>query len=403
MLEPGEDGDFVRWALAVSETAAFHGLPFLAYAVLGRRLRWSHKLLPILAVATLVVCDASYPLALRLGRLAVSVYGYFVPLVAGLFALRHQLVRVGRLPSLVGLWMACIWLSGSDYGSGHPMAVVVGWEVFLSTYSLIRRDGEHTAQRTLAQWMFFVFVNPTVVVAESGKPQSCRNVPSTILRLLGGLAVWSIQGVLLRWLLGDLARPGHMSATVRDDPAGLASAYPLAYVAYVLGHAGLASFRIGMMNLIGYHVPPCYRNPLIATCPADFWRRWNIWTRAWAERYLFLPLGRWLRKSFGLASPKHCVVGALLLSFLAMGVLHDATRYAMQPSGQQLSGRGVFLFGACGLWIVVWRGCHDWIRRSAMPLYQRAAAYPRGVSILAMGTVVYSHCILHAASFLLES
>jgi alginate O-acetyltransferase complex protein AlgI len=55
--------------------------------------------------------------------------------------------------------------------------------------------------------------------------------------------------------------------------------------------AGYSLIALGMSRLLGYRLPPNFRQPMFASSLQDFWRRWNVTLSRWLRDYLYLPLG----------------------------------------------------------------------------------------------------------------
>jgi D-alanyl-lipoteichoic acid acyltransferase DltB (MBOAT superfamily) len=128
---------------------------------------------------------------------------------------------------------------------------------------------------------------------------------------------------------------------------------------FYLGHSGLASVQIGLMHLCGWRVPERYNRPFLATSPADFWRRWNVYVTNWARRYVFRPLAFWLGgRRVGLSQRKAIVV-AVVLTFGIVGALHVLSHQAAAFAGEtgQIAPSQVMLaFLGFGLLFVIWEG-----------------------------------------------
>ena len=55
--------------------------------------------------------------------------------------------------------------------------------------------------------------------------------------------------------------------------------------------SGYTDMAIGMAKLLGFHFPPNFRRPYLATSITEFWRRWHISLSTWLRDYLYIPLG----------------------------------------------------------------------------------------------------------------
>jgi hypothetical protein len=74
---------------------------------------------------------------------------------------------------------------------------------------------------------------------------------------------------------------------------------------------------LGMARLLGYRLPPNFRQPMFATSLQDFWRRWHITLSRWLRDYLYKPLG-------GSRVGHWRMLGNLLVTMLLGGLWHGA-------------------------------------------------------------------------------
>ena len=69
----------------------------------------------------------------------------------------------------------------------------------------------------------------------------------------------------------------------------------LAAVSYTLqlyfDFAGYSLMAIGLARMIGFHFPPNFDNPYLATSIQDFWQRWHLTLSRFLRDYLYIPLG----------------------------------------------------------------------------------------------------------------
>ena len=142
-------------------------------------------------------------------------------------------------------------------------------------------------------------------------------------------------GIIQKWLMGEgvvrlylngwngsmLAEQGNTldSLTLWSVLAGL-------FVQLYCDFAGYSNIAIGVSALFGFDIADNFRSPLLATNPADFWKRWHISLSGWCQEYVYLPV-------LGLTrNPYLGIVG----TFLVMGLWHSVSWH----------------------W-VLWGGCHS--------------------------------------------
>jgi hypothetical protein len=164
------------------------------------------------------------------------------------------------------------------------------------------------------------------------------------------------------------------------------------FVAQYAMHSGLASVQIGMLRQAGYELPERYDKPFLARNPVDFWRRWNKYIGAWVERYLFVPAAIQLghvrigRVRMGMAAQAI----AIMLSFVAMGAMHDAFDFA---ESRVIHARGTGLLAIGGAMALAWvmferSGLSRW---TASRLGDASARWlvPLAGRVVAIGTVMF--------------
>jgi citrate synthase len=80
---------------------------------------------------------------------------------------------------------------------------------------------------------------------------------------------------------------------------------------------------------IGHTLPERYARPILASGPADFWRRWNTYMGQWLMRYVFSPLSLRLGASVRSRRARAATAGVgVLAAFGACGLMHDVSAYA---------------------------------------------------------------------------
>jgi alginate O-acetyltransferase complex protein AlgI len=82
--------------------------------------------------------------------------------------------------------------------------------------------------------------------------------------------------------------------------------------------AGYTDIAIGVAKLFGFHFPPNFRRPYLASSITDFWRRWHISLSSWLRDYLYIPLGG--NRGSQLATYRN-----LMLTMLLGGLWHGAS------------------------------------------------------------------------------
>src|ERR1043165_526525 len=83
--------------------------------------------------------------------------------------------------------------------------------------------------------------------------------------------------------------------------------------------SGYSDMAIGILKMIGFHIPENFNNPYTANSVTDFWRRWHISLGAWMRSYLYIPLGG------NRVDNKWRLYFNLWVVFLASGLWHGAS------------------------------------------------------------------------------
>lgn len=52
-----------------------------------------------------------------------------------------------------------------------------------------------------------------------------------------------------------------------------------------------SDMAIGMLAMMGFHIPENFNHPYTAQSISDFWKRWHISMTSWFREYLYFPLG----------------------------------------------------------------------------------------------------------------
>jgi hypothetical protein len=317
---------------------------------------------------TLVACVAVAFSVLDALNLSVA-YAYL--LVASVVAY----FLVPRLPAGVAfLFLLALFLLVPALAIPEPLVVLLlGWEAALAVYSYCRDAPEKS--RTLPDYWFFVFVNPTVAYPARGVRVSAPVVH------LGGLAR-TARGVATLVLSG---MAGSVAASIAA--VGIRFGEPLLLALRLIGlyaaHVGLASVQIGLFRQLGYDAPERYRQPYRATTPRDFWARWNTYLGCWVRFYVFEPTVRFLSPRLR-SLPKHrraiLRTTTIVTSFFFMGAFHDV--YAIAVT-KQFAFEQTAWFVANGVVIVLWDAVASLTRARTRPWVASMAAVATMLSLVA--------------------
>src|SRR5712691_12158655 len=81
--------------------------------------------------------------------------------------------------------------------------------------------------------------------------------------------------------------------------------------------SGYSDIARGSAQLLGFHFMVNFRQPFIANCLQDFWRRWHISLSTWLRDYLYIPLG-------GSAHGQWKTARNLFITMVIAGLWHGA-------------------------------------------------------------------------------
>ena len=327
----------------------FRSLPVVFWAALAGRMRLGTRLL--------VACLSAVPVV------AAHVYGLFsVGWLAGAYvyygavaALTPSLATLLRARGITrgAVFVACtsaflLFPSIVLPPTNNALALVIGWDLVLSSYSYVVEASKKTPGPSLRECMFFLLVNPSLVFTRRGErvdlpgfnARGGARVLLGFVTLLGALAA-------LAPATGWLKDRALLSGRSSSDMVGFVV---LLFVTEYARHSGLASLQIGMIRQLGYVVPERYEYPLLARSPIDFWRRWNTYVGTWMLHYVFWPLALRLGRAGGaLASLAKPI--AVLATFIAVGLVHFEQLYLRTFHAD---ARSVVAFGASGLLVVAY-------------------------------------------------
>jgi hypothetical protein len=359
----------------------FRTLPFVAYAVMARRVRWVGKLIALWAgVGLFAVCEHIHGHGALLLRDALMSWSYMV-LAALLVHHAVPFLRSRGCTSsgiFVGSAMLFLGLPGVLIRTPTSMTTsAIGFELMFAAHSYAFEQTRARQRASLGEALVFLLVNPTLVYPARGID---HGVSQWSLRG-GGRALIGVLGILVASLAPASVAVGAQwlnVSTVSRLPGGALVTYSIVLIAQLfaeyLGHSSLASYQIGTMRLFGYDLPERYNYPFLARTPDELWRRWNLYIGAWLQRYAYLPLAMRYQRRLPRA---WWTVGkglALLSAFGVCGLAHEAVGYATRfnlPIGAAL---GFVLYGVV---LTLWLGLGQLLRKLGQRLSWTQSAWWR--------------------------
>jgi len=378
----------------VATIAFFRALPVLGFVLLTRRIGLTGKVVVAASTVLLGVAVNVASLLPLFGLLAT--YTYLIG-VAALVPYAVKPLREGAL-TRGGLFAACagafLVLPGLFMpGAARAAAVLLGWDVMLSSYSYAVELSASGAAPARGDCLFFLLVNPTLVYTDRGIERGGPTVDGQGLgRTALGLATLFASAALLLPAAAYVKEHSGGDASFAVAAGSLVAFAALRLLVEYGRHAGLASLQIGLLRQLGHELPERYRFPLGASTPVAFWQRWNTYVGGWLARYVFWPtVGRRRGARKRAAITRAHAVG-VLVTFAAIGILHDVCPY-FSETGRV--GVGLAVFSAMGAVIVAWaagarllsgaaaRAGAPWLMRAA-PLLARLSFW-----VVALGAATW--------------
>jgi hypothetical protein len=316
---------------AVEQGLAFRAVPFVVYALLLPQTRASGGLASTLAYASLLAAGAytrTMPWSDWFGLLLP--WGYMLLAACGVHAFA-RIAPANRTSIATFAFCAGSFLvvPGLLLRDALTPALMLGFELTLSSYSYCVEQPRHAPARSLGDCLAFLLVNPVLVYPMRGRGGVPAWSTLAALRCGAGAIIMSLQP-----LVGLLvATHGYGYDTIVPAPAGVRAVLHGTLVvlaqllALYMGHSGLASFQIGAMALFGRRIPERYHYPFLASNPIELWRRWNTYVGAWVQRYVFFPLAIEIRRRVPRIPSEVAKGVAVLAAFLVCGLVHELAGY----------------------------------------------------------------------------
>jgi hypothetical protein len=373
----------------VSNILAIRALPFAVYAALTGMLTLPRRLL-VMGAYLAGILLLPVEVAKILGPTLIGSAYYLA--VACSVPLCTRALRAGFLTrgALFVLFAVAYLLFPAVLM--HEMAgifLILGWDLLLSTYSYCLDVSSSRQTPTMGDCLFFLLVNPTLTYSNRGLREGAPNLEwRAAVRVVLGLSTMFVCSALLRPIYRDISTSTDPLESRAAVLTFLLMAGGLRFLIEYAVHSGLASIQIGFMRLIGYTIPERYNYPLLATSPLDFWRRWNTYVSGWLGKYVFLPLTRRFQHRFSHFSK----AAALLLTFLASGLLHEVYSYSANLKGTTTR---LQLFAASGFIVLLWLGIEQ---RHVATKLAKYVSY-RAVATLAPRLAIWLLLILAAIAW----
>jgi len=103
-----------------------------------------------------------------------------------------------------------------------------------------------------------------------------------------------VQGLFKKLVIADQLAP--LIDYGYSLPAGKLGTLDVWVLAFGFGFqiyfdfSGYSQIALGSARIMGFHFPPNFNWPYLASSPREFWRRWHISLSSWIRDYLYVPL-----------------------------------------------------------------------------------------------------------------
>lgn len=191
-------------------------------------------------------------------------------------------------------------------------------------------------------------------------------------------------GVFQKFFCADVIRDFVLSALpLNDSRPEMIAANALAYAAFLyFDFAGYSNMMVGVCGIIGFRCPVNFRNPVLASDPRDFWRRWHVSLSEWLRDMVFFPLYRSLLRRIWFR--QHPILTQSLATFVTLFLM--GTWNGLKPQ-YVVSG---ILFGLMSVaQVVLGAFCQriDWLGRFSTSVAGRLLV--RVLTLLGVLTALY--------------
>jgi hypothetical protein len=346
-----------------------------------------------LAWAYLLVVAATWELSRVL--LLLLAYAHFALVASALPRLsrflRNRVMTRGAVFAICAsaflVFPGLIWPTSSSTRSD---ALILGWDFMLAAYSYVVDTARKAETPSRADCLFFVLVNPTLVYARRGVRVGAPSWDGrTVVRAAFSALMLFVAFAMLEPVISHL-RERLATSTVERAVVPFVGLGAVAFLCEYARQSGLASFQIAVFRQLGYQLPERFLWPIAATSPVDFWRRWNTYVGTWMLRYVFWPVAfRHLRHDRRRLRQAQAL--AVLVTFAAIGILHDAFAYV---HSYVLEARALAGLGVNGLAVVAWAALGVWMSRHKSAKAGPGAIATRAASAIAFWALTITLCAL---------
>lgn len=249
--------------------------------------------------------------------------------------------------AVIGLLAACLIVSElcEAYGTGEWRSPLGLSYLIFRLINVVVDAGRRAWDKDPGFWEFlhFMFTPALFVAGPLERWGHWENPPAELRGQRVARGIWrGAVGLLKKLYIADFALPllaSQTGWTVPDVIQNSSSAADLwqaclyAYLRIYVEFSGYSDIAIGAALLWGRRPMENFNWPVIASTPAEFWRRWHISLSQWCANCVYLPVMGQLRG----------VVIPMLASFTVMGLWHGIGWNRVGWAVWQVAGLLVFI------------------------------------------------------------
>ena len=179
------------------------------------------------------------------------------------------------------------------------LPLAISFYTFHLVSYLVDLQGRRVRRAGVREYLFYVTYFPHLVAGpivrawqffpQIGKRRVISSdLPLGLYQIASGIFLKSIVADNIAQLIDPIWDGTATSIPSGADHWAVAALY---YCQIYSDFAGYSLIALGMSRLLGYRLPPNFRQPMFASSLQDFWRRWNVTLSRWLRDYLYLPLG----------------------------------------------------------------------------------------------------------------
>ena len=195
-----------------------------------------------------------------------------------------------------------------------PLPVGISFFTLQGIAYLVDFAGSETGLMSLEEYLLFKSFFAQLIAGPITRAKQMlpylRSLPRPTASMAARGATLFTLGLFKKLIIADhmaLLSDTVFSSPLRFDRATLALASLAFYVQDWGDFSGYTDMGRGAAQLLGIELPRNFLSPLLAASPWEWARRWHVTLGLWLRDYLYVPLGRALRRLLGRSGPARIV------------------------------------------------------------------------------------------------